>query len=74
MDKDKMRRLSQELRKNATKEENKLWYEFLRTHPRQFNRQRPIGPYIVDFYCYEATWLSSWMDPSTMKKKELNMM
>ncbi len=54
MDNDQMRRRSQELRKNATKEENRLWYEFLRTHPRQFNRQRPVGPYIVDFYCYEA--------------------
>lgn len=54
MNNDQMRKRSQELRKNATKEENKLWYEFLRTHQRQFNRQRSIGPYIVDFYCYEA--------------------
>ena len=44
----------QELRKNATKEENHLWYDFLRTYPVQFLRQKPFGPYIVDFYCHKA--------------------
>ena len=45
---------SQTLRKNATKEENHLWYDFLRTHPLQFRRQVPFGRYIVDFYCAKA--------------------
>lgn len=45
---------SAELRKNATPEENKLWYEFLRTYSVRFNRQRIIGNYIVDFYCDKA--------------------
>ena len=45
---------AQELRKNATKEENHLWYDFLRTYPVQFLRQKPFGPYIVDFYCHKA--------------------
>ena len=45
---------AQELRKNATKEENHLWYDFLREHPFQFNRQKPFGCYIVDFYCDKA--------------------
>lgn len=45
---------STELRKNATPEENKLWYEFLRTYPIRFNRQRIIGNYIADFYCSKA--------------------
>ena len=45
---------AQKLRKNATKEENHLWYDFLRTYPVQFLRQKPFGPYIVDFYCYKA--------------------
>ncbi len=49
-----IRKRSQELRKNATKEENKLWYQFLRTYPVQFKRQYPIGKYFVDFYCYRA--------------------
>ena len=42
------------LRNDATKEERKLWYEYLRKYPVQFNRQRIIGNYIVDFYCPRA--------------------
>ena len=50
----KLTKLSQTLRKNATKEENLLWYNFLRRHPYQFRRQYKIGNYIVDFYCHRA--------------------
>ena len=42
---------SQLLRKSATKEENHLWYDYLKTYPLQFNRQKVIGNFIVDFYC-----------------------
>lgn len=45
---------SRELRKNATPQENKLWYQFLRRHPLKFRRQQQIGPYIADFYCPSA--------------------
>ena len=45
---------SAELRKNATPEENKIWYEFLRTYQVRINRQRIIGNYIADFYCDKA--------------------
>ena len=38
------------LRRNMTKEERRLWYEFLRTHPARFSRQKVLGRYIVDFY------------------------
>lgn len=34
-----------------TKEESLLWYEFLRTYPIKFVRQKILGRYIVDFYC-----------------------
>ena len=34
--------------------ERKLWYEFLRNYPVRFQRQKPIGKYIVDFYCAKA--------------------
>lgn len=34
--------------------ERKLWYEFLRTYPIRFQRQKAIGNYIVDFYCAKA--------------------
>lgn len=45
---------AKELRKNMTKEERHLWYDFLRSHPVRFSRQKIIGKYIVDFYSSEA--------------------
>lgn len=42
------------LRKNMTKEERHLWYDFLRQYPIRFLRQKIIDNYIVDFYCHEA--------------------
>ena len=38
------------LRKNMTKEEKHLWYDFLRTYPIKFTRQKVLGKYIADFY------------------------
>ncbi len=37
-----------------TKEERHLWYDFLRTYPVRFLRQKVIDNYVVDFYCNEA--------------------
>ena len=37
-----------------TAEERKLWYNFLRTYPLLFLRQKIIGGYIADFYCAKA--------------------
>ena len=42
------------LRKNMTPEERHLWYDFLKTYPIRFNRQKIINKYIVDFYCAKA--------------------
>lgn len=42
------------LRKNMTKEERKLWFEFLRIYDVKFYRQRVIDNYVVDFYCSKA--------------------
>ena len=50
-------RLSQNaktLRKNMTKEERHLWYDFLKGLPLMVHRQKVIGSYIVDFYIAEA--------------------
>ena len=47
----KMKPRTQELRKNATSQENKLWYEFLRKNSSPFARQKTIDNYIVDFLC-----------------------
>lgn len=46
--------LAKKLRKNMTKEERRLWYDFLRSYPIRFIRQKVIGNYIVDFYCAKA--------------------
>ena len=54
MEQKELRQRSQELRKQMTKEERHLWYDFLKTYPVQFKRQYSIGPYFADFYCYQA--------------------
>ena len=38
------------LRKEMTKEERRLWYDFLKSLPVTVHRQKIIEPYIVDFY------------------------
>ena len=45
---------AKELRKNMTKEEKQLWYDFLKDHPERFLRQKVIDDYIADFYCHKA--------------------
>lgn len=42
--------LARELRRNMTQEERRLWYDFLRSYPVRFYRQRVLGSCIVDFY------------------------
>ena len=42
------------LRKNATPQENHLWYDFLRSYTPRFQRQKAIDGYIADFYCHDA--------------------
>lgn len=50
----KLKNRAQKLRREMTREERHLWYDFLRDYPVQFNRQKVIGSYIVDFYCDRA--------------------
>ena len=45
---------AQELRKNMTKEERRLWYEYLSKYPVRFRRQVTFGHYILVFYCSAA--------------------
>ena len=63
------------LRKNMTKEEKHLWYDFLRGYPVRFMRQWGIGKYIVDFYCASAKLVieldgSQHYEPNAMKYDE----
>ncbi len=45
---------AQALRRSMTKEERRLWYEYLRNYPYQFRRQVTCGRFILDFYCAAA--------------------
>ena len=41
---------ARKLRNSMTKEERHLWYDCLKKLPVTVHRQKPLGPYIVDFY------------------------
>ncbi|MBQ8910356.1 MAG: endonuclease domain-containing protein [Oscillospiraceae bacterium] len=61
------------LRKNMTKEERHLWYDFLKDYPVRFIRQKVLGQYIVDFYCAKAGLIieldeSQHFEPENVKK------
>lgn len=66
---------ARKLRKNMTKEERKLWYEFLKDYPIKFYRQRVVGKYVVDFYCAKANLVveldgSTHYEPANQEKDE----
>lgn len=46
--------LAKQLRREMTKEERHLWYDFLRSYPIRFSRQKILGKFIADFYSAEA--------------------
>ena len=51
---EKLTQYAKALRRKLTKEERRLWYDFLRQLPVTVNRQKVIGNFIVDFYCAQA--------------------
>ena len=55
-----------------TKEERHLWYDFLRTYPVRFLRQKVIDNYIVDFYCHEARLIIELDGSQHYEKKGLS--
>ena len=46
--------LARNMRTKATRQENHLWYDFLKNYPIQFRRQVMIDHFIADFYCHKA--------------------
>ena len=46
----KLTTYARKLRKDMTKEERHLWYDFLKELPLTVHRQKILGNYIVDFY------------------------
>lgn len=51
-----IRQRAQILRKNMTKEERHLWYDFLKAYPIQFKRQYPIGNILWTFTATRHGW------------------
>ena len=49
-----LREKEKSLRRNMTRQEKHLWYDFLRNYPIKIYKQRIIDNYIVDFYCNKA--------------------
>jgi len=49
-----LRAHSQRLRREMTKEERHLWYDFLKLQSFHTHRQKVFGHYIVDFYIASA--------------------
>ena len=47
---ERMSNISRMLRRNMTKEEKHLWYDFLKKLPLTVHRQMTMDNYIVDFY------------------------
>ena len=45
---------ARKLRREMTKEERHLWYDFLKLLPLTVHRQKVLGHYIVDFYIASA--------------------
>ena len=67
--------LAKSLRKNATKQENHLWYDFLSKYPVRFQRQKAVDLYIADFYCHKAKLVieidgSQHYEPDEIKNDE----
>ena len=46
--------LAQDLRRNMTRQERRLWYDCLKLLPITVRRQKQFGNYIVDFYIADA--------------------
>lgn len=42
------------LRRDMTRHEKHLWYDFLRYYPIKIYKQRIIDNFIADFYCHKA--------------------
>ena len=61
--------LAKSLRKRATRQEKRLWYDFLKNYDVSFQRQKAIGDYIVDFY-YPSLKIAIEIDGNQHYSKE----
>ncbi|WP_026495806.1 endonuclease domain-containing protein [Butyrivibrio sp. WCD3002] len=68
-DKKELTQYSQKLRKEMTKEERHLWYDFLKGLDISIRRQKVVGNYILDFY-YPKKKVAIELDGSQHFEKE----
>ncbi|SFH53877.1 Very-short-patch-repair endonuclease [Pseudobutyrivibrio sp. OR37] len=64
-----LKKYSRNLRKEMTKEEKHLWYDFLKSYSITIKRQKVFEKYIVDFYCAKAK-IAIELDGSQHYEKE----
>ncbi len=50
----KLLNIAKILRRNMTRHEKHLWYDFLQHYPIKIYKQRIIENYVADFYCCKA--------------------
>lgn len=50
----KLLNIARILRRNMTRQEKHLWYDYLRYYPIKIYKQRIIDGFIADFYCHSA--------------------
>jgi len=70
----KLTSCAQNLRKNMTKEERRLWYEYLHSYPYQFRRQVHLEIIFWIFIAPLRNWQLNWMVPSIMRQMARPMM
>ena len=58
------------LRKEMTRQERKLWYQFLLPYEFPFVTQKVMGNYILDFYCKRLHLSMIVFERSTLRPKE----
>ena len=61
--------LAQNLRKNATPQENHLWYDFLSKYEVRSQRQKAIDHFIADFYSHKQNRLLKLVVRGIIPKK-----
>jgi very-short-patch-repair endonuclease len=66
-----MHQLAKKLRKNMTDAERILWQRLRNRHLGgfKFRRQKPMGPYIVDFVCLEKKIITLTLSPAGGEEK-----
>ena len=66
--------LAKTLRKNMTPWERKLWYDFLRTYPVRFQRQKRLGITLRISIAQKQDWSLNWTAVDIIQRSWLEKM